>query len=92
MPNKSKFLKSATLAIASVVLVSSLSSCKMMHYKNSENSKDASVKEEKSSHIIKDGKMKCSSKMKEVKTKEVKVEKAKKAKAVKAEAAPKKAE
>lgn len=87
MPNKSKFLKSATLAIASVVLVSSLSSCKMMRCKNSDTPKDASVKEEKSSHIIKDGKMKCSSKMKEVK-----VEKAKKAKAVKAEAAPKKAE
>jgi len=82
MSNKSKFLKSATLAIAGVVLASGLASCKMIH-KVECVEKEPSVKEEK---------MKSSSKTKEEKTKETKVVKAKGAKTEKAKAVTKKAE
>ncbi len=79
MSNKSKFLKSATLAIAGVVLASGLASCKMMNeHKDHYAAKEPSVKEEK---------MKSSSK-----TKETKVVKTKGAKTEKAKAVTKKAE
>lgn len=67
MSNKSKFLKSATLAIAGLVLASGLASCKMIH-KVECAEKEPSVKEEK---------VKDSSKTKGEKTKEAKTKKAK---------------
>jgi hypothetical protein len=67
MSSKSKFLKSATLAIAGLVLASGLASCKMIH-KVECVEKEPSVKEEK---------VKNSSKTKGEKTKEAKTEKAK---------------
>ncbi len=82
MSNKSKFLKSATLAIAGLVLSSGLASCKMIH-KVECVEKEPSVKEEK---------MKSSSKTKEEKTKEAKAVKTKGAKTEKAKAVTKKAE
>ena len=82
MSNKSKFLKSATLAIAGLVLSSGLASCKMIH-KVECVEKEPSVKEEK---------MKSSSKTKEEKTKEAKAVKTKGAKTEKAKAVTKQAE
>ena len=74
MSNKSKFLKSATLAIAGLVLSSGLASCKMMHeHKGDYAAKEPSVKEEK---------IKSSSKTKEAKVAKTKVAKTEKAKAV----------
>ena len=67
MSNKSKFLKSTTLAIAGLVLASGLASCKMIH-KVECAEKESSAKEEK---------VKNSSKTKGEKTKEAKTEKAK---------------
>jgi hypothetical protein len=82
MSNKSKFLKSATLAITVLALASGLASCKMIH-KVECAEKEPSVKEEK---------VKDSSKTKGEKTKEAKVVKTKKAKTEKAKAVTKKAE
>lgn len=65
MSKKSKFLKSATLAIAGVALISGLSSCKMFGCKdNCHSKKESSAKEgkAKSSSKAKEGKAKCSSK------------------------------
>ncbi|MBM3579971.1 MAG: hypothetical protein FJX34_04280 [Alphaproteobacteria bacterium] len=61
MSNKSKFLKSAKLAIAAAVVTSGLSSCEMMSGKHACMSKKSDTKEEKMSCATgKDGKMKCS--------------------------------
>lgn len=75
--SKKSFLKSATLAIAGVVLASGLSSCKAWKCKHGCASKDGSVKEEKAhcSSKGKEGKAHCSSKMKAKKA-EKKAEKA----------------
>lgn len=69
MSNKSKFLKSATLAIAGVVLASGLSSCKMMHHKKCAPKEEAAKEEKAKCSSTKENKASCSSKAKEGKTK-----------------------
>lgn len=72
MSKKSKFLKSAKLAIAGVVLTGGLSACGMMGEKHNCMFKGDKTKSEKSGcsskhscSTTKDGKMSCSSSMKE---------------------------
>ncbi len=80
MSNKSKFLNSAKLAIAGVVLTSSLASCKMMSCKHKcssegtpsakeEKAKCSSKKATKAAPKAKEEKAKCSSVAKEEKAK-----------------------
>lgn len=70
MTKKSKFLNSAKLAIAGVVLAGGLSSCGMMNGKHNCMSKGDQAKEEKTncSSSMKDEKANCSSSEKESKS------------------------
>lgn len=66
MTKKSKFLKSAKLAIAGVVLASGLSACHGQHDKhNCKMSCSSKMKKEKAGCASKDGKSGCSSSVKE---------------------------
>lgn len=62
MSNKSKFLKSAKLAIAAAVVTTGLSSCNMLSGKHAcmSKKKDETKEEKMSCATGKDGKMKCS--------------------------------
>ena len=79
MSKKSKFLKSAKLAIASVALTSSLAACSMLekHNRAAKEKNSCSAKEEKASCSAKvEDKASCSAKAEKAKCSSAKMEKA----------------